>query len=235
MISGVSKYLCFWMLTNFSLLEVFSFVLGLSGFPHRLLASQRSNTQMEFRRSVIAPDMTKEWSLNKPIEATYEHDLWIVGAGTLGKEVAKIWLSLHPESTVVAETLSERSHDELRSMGVTPRLRSSRCDKDRFSALNVLICFPPSSAGMPVEEELSEASKLWVGSEVDVPEDVPEMGCILYTSSSAVYGDTASGDVNEFSPVDNKSPRSSKYDFYHVGCAVYNGSFWECLYQAIDR
>ena len=143
MFSGASKYLCFWIFANFNFLEVFSFVLGLSILPHRLMAAKRANPQMEYRRSVIAPDVMKEWPLNKPIESTYDHDLWIVGAGTLGKEVAKMWLKLNPSSTVVAETLSESSHEELRELGVTPRLRSNRSDKDRFSALNVLICFPP--------------------------------------------------------------------------------------------
>lgn len=129
-----------------------------------------------------------------------KYDLWIVGAGTLGKLVAKLWKEEFPSSTVVAETESSTSHSELESLNCIPKLRASRENDDFKSARNVLICIPPS-ASTDYNSELSEGCRLWSGSEV---------GNLIFTSSTAVYGDKINGIVDETFRTDSRSSRSNK-------------------------
>ena len=62
------------------------------------------------------------------IPQNVRHDIWVVGAGTLGMMAVKEWISRFPSSTIIAETRTDSRHAELVSMGVTPRLRSERTE-----------------------------------------------------------------------------------------------------------
>ena len=119
-----------------------------------------------------------------------------MGAGTLGTLVAKQWLDKYPSDRVVAETRSTSRHAEFAAMGVSARTRDDRRDKDvaaelARSAKNVLICFPPSAGSSTQEffEELADACRLWAGPLGG--------GRLLYTSSTAVYGDSHGNNVTE--------------------------------------
>ena len=90
------------------------------------------------------------------------HDLWVVGSGTLGMLALKEWMSLYPESKVIAETKTERRHEELIRLGVTPRLRSQRSDADDMTARYLLLCIPPSVAD-DYKAEIDLATRLWAG------------------------------------------------------------------------
>ena len=90
------------------------------------------------------------------------HDLWVVGSGTLGMLALKEWMSLYPESKVIAETKTETRHAELIRLGVTPRLRSQRTDDDDMTARYLLLCIPPSAAD-DYKAEIDKATRLWAG------------------------------------------------------------------------
>jgi hypothetical protein len=70
-------------------------------------------------------------------------DLYIVGCGYLGKILGKGWLQAHPGCAVVGETNTEGKHEDLKSLGITPALRSAR-GATKFP--NVVFCAPPSGA-----------------------------------------------------------------------------------------
>lgn len=127
-------------------------------------------------------------------------DLWIVGAGTIGEKVARIWKQKNPESVVIAETKSSTRHADLMLLGGSPRLREYRTDDDSFIAKNVLICIPPSAA-IDYDAELAAGCRLW---------DPLWGGNLVFTSSTAVYGDSNGNIVNEAFRVDSRSQRSTK-------------------------
>lgn len=139
------------------------------------------------------------------IDETMLCDLWIVGCGTLGKLAAKQWLEANPADSVIAETKSDASHATLTSeiAGVFPRTRDARDDENDFRcARNVLVCIPPSSAfnNEVYEQELYQAFRLWAG---------PTYGNFVFTSSTAVYGDSFGNTVNEGFRVDSRTKRSA--------------------------
>jgi hypothetical protein len=120
-------------------------------------------------------------------------DLWVVGAGTLGSLVAEQWKAQFPDSRVVAETRSATRHEGFAAKGIEPRLRHERKDDERTTrcARHVLVCFPPSSfvGSQDLFEELAEACRLWAGPLGG--------GKLVYTSSTAVYGDSHGNTVTE--------------------------------------
>ena len=93
--------------------------------------------------------------------------LCICGCGVLGRFAAVQWLAAHPGARVVGETRGDGSHDELRSLGVTPRTRERRraaaaeVPPERFA--HVLFCAPPSSYGDEeyAAEVAAAAATLW--------------------------------------------------------------------------
>jgi hypothetical protein len=130
-------------------------------------------------------------------------DLWIVGAGCLGTLVVKEWVS-SKLGTVVAETKTSTRHGELKAMGAIPRLRSERSEEaDVLCARNVLVCVPPSShpEGQEYSHELFLASRLWAGR---------SYGRFMFTSSTAVYGESNGNVVTEDFRVDTRSKRSTR-------------------------
>ena len=135
-------------------------------------------------------------------------DLWVVGAGTLGSLAAKQWRAKFPSAKVVAETLTTTRHAEFTAVGIDARTRSSRNDDNTSeldrSAKNVLICFPPSTTASTQEffGELAEACRLWAGPLGG--------GRLLYTSSTAVYGDSHGNTVTETFRVDTRTGRSTR-------------------------
>ena len=130
------------------------------------------------------------------------HDIWVVGAGTLGMLAIKEWKAMFPESTIVAETRTDSRHAEFISMGVTPKLRSERTESDLNTARYVLISLPPSSNKEDYVGEVSDASRLWAGP--------LGQGHLAFTSSSAVYGDSNGNTVDETFRMDTRSERSTK-------------------------
>lgn len=90
---------------------------------------------------------------------------------------------------VVAETRTSTRHQELEALGALPLLREMRTDSEVAVARNVLVCIPPSSAGTAeYEGELYQACRLWAG---------PAYGNLVFTSSTAVYGDSFGNTVTE--------------------------------------
>lgn len=134
-----------------------------------------------------------------------KHDLWVVGAGTLGSLAAKQWKMQFPASRVVAETKSSTRHGELQAAGIDARLRDARvgAETDR-SAKHVLVCFPPSIApsAQDYNGELAEACRIWAGPKGG--------GRLLYTSSTAVYGESHGNTVTEAFRVDTRTARSTR-------------------------
>jgi hypothetical protein len=130
------------------------------------------------------------------------HDIWIVGAGTLGMMAVKEWKTMFPESNIVAETRSDSRHAELISMGVTPRLRSERCEADDMTARYLLISLPPSSNKEDYVGEISNACRLWAGP--------LGQGHLAFTSSVSVYGESNGNTVDEVFRLDTRSDRSTK-------------------------
>lgn len=130
------------------------------------------------------------------------HDIWVVGAGTLGMLAIKEWKEKFPASNIVAETRSDTRHAELLSMGVIPKLRSDRTDDNRMTARYVLISLPPSSNKEDYVGEVSDACRLWAGP--------LGQGHLAFTSSSAVYGDSNGNTVDEVFRLDSRSDRSTK-------------------------
>eukprot|EP01041_Mallomonas_annulata_P011016 gene11017-23014_t len=129
-----------------------------------------------------------------------KYDLWIVGAGTLGTIVAKLWKMANPESIVIAETKTNKRHDEFLAMDIIPRIRDDRNETiEAGLARNVLICMPPSGAA-EYDKELFAGSRMWGG---------PTHGNLVFTSSTVVYGDQ-SNVVNEAFRLDSRSSRSKK-------------------------
>jgi hypothetical protein len=147
--------------------------------------------------------------------AAPQHDLWVVGAGTLGGLVAQEWARRHPSSSVVAETATTARHDLLRRAGAEPRLRGQRGPGDRQSSARVLVCLPPSGAGEGgLPAEIEAACSLLAEPPLPSPSSPPSPslhpGVLLYTSSTAVYGDSREGEVNEDSALDLTSPRAQR-------------------------
>jgi nucleoside-diphosphate-sugar epimerase len=120
----------------------------------------------------------------KRSRSTMQPELLILGAGHLGSRVAALWPDASPHSSVLAETLSLRRHEELREAGATPRLREEEAPEP---VDHVLLCIPPSSTGDGVAEA-ERAVRLWNGH-----------GKLVMTSSAAVYAEEHGGEVTEHS------------------------------------
>lgn len=70
-------------------------------------------------------------------------ELLVVGAGVLGRRVGRMWLERRPGGKVVAATLTEKSHEELRGLGFEALLAEQLSASGR-SFQQVVFCAPPS-------------------------------------------------------------------------------------------
>lgn len=94
--------------------------------------------------------------------------LLIVGAGRLGQRIGSQY-----QGVVTAETLTSKSHDLLRSLGMIPRLRSSKGAFD-----HILFSIPPSKNNINYHNEITRALSLW-----------NHKGSFVFISSTAVYAE----------------------------------------------
>ena len=136
-------------------------------------------------------------------------ELYIVGAGTMGSELARQMVEMlgdeAEDKVVVAETLTDKRHDELLSYGVLPKLREERTEDDEFASRNVIVCVPPGQANGyqgDYPEELAEASRLWAGPNGG--------GLLILVSSTSIYGESDQNRVTETFRVDSRSARSTR-------------------------
>jgi len=98
-----------------------------------------------------------------------ERSLLVVGAGRLGLRVGQLW----KQGRVVAETRSDKRHEELRKAGLSPRVRGEgRDEKFDYVAITMSPSGNDDYAG-----EVQSACGLWNGS-----------GNLVFTSSGGVYG-----------------------------------------------
>ncbi|EFJ47911.1 hypothetical protein VOLCADRAFT_45237, partial [Volvox carteri f. nagariensis] len=103
--------------------------------------------------------------------------------GVLGSVLAKDWLESVPGSSATGLTNSEKSHDRLRTMGLSPATRTSLPEGRKWSF--VVFSAPPSGSEDYVAD-VKSALALWDGS-----------GCFVFTSSMSVCGVDDGGEVTE--------------------------------------
>lgn len=133
---------------------------------------------------------------------TIQHDLWIVGSGTLGITILSKLQNNPRYANIVAETQSETRREEIHRIGgIEHRLRNKRSVADKSSARNVIICLPPSCSAS-YTDEIYEATSLWAGKAGG--------GSLIYTSSIGVYGEAAGSIVTEDYPTDSTSPSATR-------------------------
>ena len=134
--------------------------------------------------------------------SSIQHDVWVVGSGTLGLRILSQLKSLPKYGNIVAETQSDSRKNEIQSIGgIEHRIRSVRSEADVGSARNVIICLPPSCS-TAYTDEIFDATRLWAGRSGG--------GNLIYTSSTGIYGEAANSVVTESHPIDATSPSASR-------------------------
>jgi hypothetical protein len=164
-------------------------------------AFNRMNTHTHSTILKAAPHAS---TITASVDARVMHDVWIVGAGTLGQQILQQLKERNPNLSVVAETATTSRHAFIRQLNCTPKLRNDRSRNDMGMARNVIITLPPSSVSN-YSAELEEACSLWSGCDFG--------GKIIFTSSTAVYGEPIGHimPLNEDSPRIHHSERASTY------------------------
>lgn len=180
------------MLTR-STVGVFAFVLAT---PHRSLAKVHS---LILDSSISS---TVRHTCMDMQASTQEKDLLVVGMGTLGRFLGQSWReSFGNDAIIYGETSTDNRHDDLRSIGVKPFMRSERvgtlAEQGHEAFSHVVFCVPPSK-NQDYVEEVKEALKLWTGK-----------GGFVFTSSGGVYAEDEGGTVNESAAL-SPNPRMSK-------------------------
>lgn len=183
-----------------------------SGLGHRVLfrmSDDSSETADDVWGTPVGPlpSVSSKYNFGEENLDGMVHDLWIVGAGTLGTLIADIWQETFPGVSIVTETKTETRHGHYAASGKEPRLRDNRSDEDTGSAKHVIIALPPSSSGGAggthgYAEEISKAALLWAGPNAG--------GTLTFTSSIGVYGDSLGNRVDEKFRLDTRSLKSSK-------------------------
>mmetsp|Transcript_97433 Transcript_97433/g.275583 ORF Transcript_97433/g.275583 Transcript_97433/m.275583 type:complete len:379 (+) Transcript_97433:56-1192(+) len=138
-------------------------------------------------------------------------DLLIVGAGFLGRIVARSWLAAHSGARVVGVTRTDACHAELRSQGIeaitAADLAAGAWREAAFA--NIVFSAPPrtrSSADPGAyAAAVREALSHWSPPAGD--RAAGGAGAFVLTSSGGVIAEDAGGIVHEASPVSD-SPRS---------------------------
>ncbi|CAM9856831.1 unnamed protein product, partial [Hapterophycus canaliculatus] len=120
-----------------------------------------------------------------------EHDLFVVGAGYLGKIIGAIWNSKHPDATMYGETRSYTRHENFMPPGMTHLMRKNREEKE-IKCPNVVFCANPGAGNRDYALEVFQAMEdVWDGT-----------GMFVFTSSGSVYAEKKGGVVTEDSPID---------------------------------
>jgi len=183
----------------------------------------------EFGSALRLPSVSSKINFPDPTPTRITCDLWVVGAGTLGELAAQQWVERQKTqkqqqqasssskssssksktfapTAVIAETRTTARHASFQAKGITPRTRDQRTLEDDFCAKNVLVSLPPSAGiGEGPESyltQLCDACRLWAGPLGG--------GKLVFTSSTAVYGESSGNTVNEKFRVDTRSARSTK-------------------------
>ena len=131
-----------------------------------------------------------------------QHDVWVVGSGTLGLKILSQLKSASKYADIVAETQSDSRKDEIHSIGgIQHRLRAMRSEADVGTARNVIICLPPSCS-TSYTDEIIDATRLWAGRSGG--------GNLIYTSSTGIYGEASNSIVTESYPIDSASPSAAR-------------------------
>ncbi|KAJ1461273.1 hypothetical protein M885DRAFT_507162 [Pelagophyceae sp. CCMP2097] len=134
-------------------------------------------------------------------------ELLIVGCGYLGVRVASRWTAAYGK--VVGETRSTKLHADIAAAGASPRLRDQR---DGAKYPYVLFCAPPGANQDEYAEQVAAAAAdCWDGT-----------GAFVFTSSGAVYSESAGGRVDEDSAL-AFTPRSTVLIAAEYACVKADG------------
>jgi len=127
-----------------------------------------------------------------------EKDLLIIGCGTLGERVGRIWKKNFPDAKVVGETKGNSRHESFKNHGITPRLVDSE-EKGGESFPYVVFSATPSSSSDYVGS-VKRAATFWDSKSKD--------GAFVFTSSGGAYAEEDGGIVTENSAT--KDPSKSQ-------------------------
>eukprot|EP00903_Cladosiphon_okamuranus_P018643 g17158.t1 len=147
------------------------------------------------------------------VMSTGENDLFVVGAGFLGKIIGRKWHEEHPEATMYGETRSYTRHQDRMPEGMTHVRRKFRDEKE-IKCPNVVFCANPGGNHDYALEVFRAREEVWDGT-----------GMFIFTSSGSVYAETKGGVVTEDSPIDEKKVDSplriaEKVTVQRGGCVV---------------
>ncbi|CBJ48531.1 Contains domains for prephenate dehydrogenase and nucleoside-diphosphate-sugar epimerases [Ectocarpus siliculosus] len=125
-----------------------------------------------------------------------ENDLYVVGAGYLGKIIGEKWGSKHPEAKMYGETRSYTRHETFMPPGMTHVMRKNR-EEEGVKCPNVVFCANPGGNKDYAREVFTAMEDVWDGT-----------GMFVFTSSGSVYGEKDGGVVTEDSPIDEAKVNS---------------------------
>lgn len=111
--------------------------------------------------------------------ASNDRDLLIIGAGVLGREIAAEWQNLFPGATVIGETRTDKSHDDLRALDITPRI--SDAQSATATPPYVVFCAPPSGSN-------DYAGTVHAAVQRALMNDADMTTRFVFTSSGGIHG-----------------------------------------------
>eukprot|EP00466_Bigelowiella_natans_P015912 jgi/Bigna1/34229/e_gw1.4.106.1 len=125
-----------------------------------------------------------------------KNHLLIVGCGTLGERVGRLWKKQYPNTDVIGETRGTSRHQSFESHGITPRLADAEGTDIQYPF--VVFSAPPSS------------STDYVASVKKAIDQWDKSGAFVFTSSGGAYAEENGGIVKENSPTKDieKNPRT---------------------------
>eukprot|EP00752_Nemacystus_decipiens_P014955 g13314.t1 len=119
-----------------------------------------------------------------------QHDLFVVGAGYLGKIIGGKWHLEHPDAKMYGETRSYVNHERNMPDGMTHVRRKNR-EEMEIKCPNVVFCANPGGNNDYALEVFRAMEEVWDGT-----------GMFVFTSSGSVYAESKGGVVTEDSPID---------------------------------
>lgn len=145
----------------------------LSGFPGNI-SSMRKRGNIHFPSRVSKSAARFTCSADLGARSGRNQDLLIVGPGWVGQRVASLWMQLHPGVRVVGESRSNKNHEELKELGIIPKLAADSTDEHfRY----VVFCAPPSG------------NDDYAGAVRSAVERTDPKGMVVFTSSGRLYRD----------------------------------------------